>query len=51
MINSYDEIKNLLKKSRERKTGLLKEEEGRELTPPRTKKKRKRILEEPSLIE
>jgi|TARA_R110001583_G_scaffold48154_1_gene150646 hypothetical protein len=38
MINSYDEIKNLLKKSRERKTGLLKEEEGRELTPQEQKK-------------
>ena len=38
MINSYDEIKNLLKKSRERRVGLLKEEEGRELTPQEQKK-------------
>tara|TARA_R110002020_G_scaffold157110_5_gene339521 strand:- start:1760 stop:2278 length:519 start_codon:yes stop_codon:yes gene_type:complete len=37
MGNSYDEIKLLLKRSRERNQELLKEEEGRELTPQEQK--------------
>jgi len=38
MTNSYDEIKELLKKSRTRTHQILKEEEGRELTPQEQKK-------------
>jgi len=38
MSNSYDEIKELLKKSRTRTHQILKEEEGRELTPQEQKK-------------
>ena len=38
MNNSYDEIKDLLKKSRTQTPQILKEEEGRELTPQEQKK-------------
>ena len=38
MSNQYDEIKELLKNSRRMTNDLLKEEEGRELTPEEQKR-------------